>query len=104
MRISCCKLKRKAQRELLEFFVMAATARSAANIIHLQANTVALFDRKIRQLIINMSEIVHKNDNSKLMEVILVAFVKAREGVMLRGKCLFLVFLKEEEKFTHKWS
>jgi len=51
MAIQRCKLSKKVQRKLIEYFVLEVTARSAANLLGIQANTVALFYRKIRQLI-----------------------------------------------------
>ncbi len=36
----------------MEFFVLEVTARSAANLLGIQANTAALFYRKIRQVIV----------------------------------------------------
>ena len=41
----------KLQLRLLEFFILEVTARSAANVLDLQANTAALFFRKVRELI-----------------------------------------------------
>jgi transposase len=46
MGIKRCKLGKKVQLRLLEVF-----ARSAANLLGLQANTAALFYRKVRELI-----------------------------------------------------
>ncbi|HTE15798.1 MAG TPA: transposase, partial [Burkholderiales bacterium] len=46
-----CKLSRKIQLRLMEFFVLEVTARSAADLLGLQANTAALFYRKVRELI-----------------------------------------------------
>ena len=37
---------------MLEFFVLEVTARSAANLLGIQANTAALFYHKIRQVIV----------------------------------------------------
>ncbi len=51
MGIKRCKLGKKVQLRLLEFFVLEVTARSAANLLGLQANTAALFYRKVRELI-----------------------------------------------------
>ena len=51
MKLTHCKLDRKTQLRLLEFFVAQVTARSAADLLHLQPNTAALFYRKIRQVI-----------------------------------------------------
>ncbi|SSX98648.1 Transposase and inactivated derivatives [Actinobacillus ureae] len=46
-----CKLKKSIQRRLLEFFVAEVTARKAADLLGIQANTAALFYHKIRQVI-----------------------------------------------------
>jgi transposase len=51
MKISHCKILKKDQRRLLEFFVLQVTARSAADLVGIQANTAALFYHKIRQVI-----------------------------------------------------
>ena len=51
MKITHCKLLRKQQLRLLEYFVLEVTARSAADMLGLQANTAILYYRKIRQLI-----------------------------------------------------
>lgn len=51
MKISRCKLGKKEQLRLLEFFVLEVTARSAADLLGIQANTAALFYHKIRQVI-----------------------------------------------------
>ena len=51
MKISHCRLLRKIQLRLLEFFVLEVTARSAANILGIQPNSAALFYRKIREVI-----------------------------------------------------
>src|SRR5258708_17222741 len=48
MGVRRCKLARKVQLGLLEDFVLQVTARSAADLHGIQANTVALFYRKIR--------------------------------------------------------
>jgi len=47
------KLTKNVQRRLLEFFVLGVTARSAANFLSIQPNTVALFYKKIRQVIVH---------------------------------------------------
>src|SRR5674476_510436 len=51
MKITRCKLLRKQQLRLLEFFVLEVTARSAADMLDIQPNTAMLFYRKIRQII-----------------------------------------------------
>lgn len=51
MRITHCKLKKKVQKELLRFFVLEVTARSAADILGIHPNSATLFYRKIRTVI-----------------------------------------------------
>jgi len=51
MKITYCKLSKKHQHKLLEYFVLEVTARSAANMMGIQANTAMLFYRKIREVI-----------------------------------------------------
>ena len=51
MKITRCRLSKKTQRKLLEFFVAEVTARTAANLIGIQPNSVALFYNTIRQVI-----------------------------------------------------
>ena len=51
MGIKRCKLSKKIQLWLLEYFVLEVTARSAADVQGLQDNTTALFYRKVRELI-----------------------------------------------------
>ena len=51
MGLKYCKLRDKTQRKLLEYFVLEVTARAAADLLGLQANTTALFYRKIRLII-----------------------------------------------------
>lgn len=51
MKITHCKLLRKQQIRLLEYFVLEVTARSAADMMEIQANTAILFYRKLREVI-----------------------------------------------------
>ena len=51
MKITRCKLNRKIQIRLLEFFIAEVTARTAADLLEIQTNSAALFYRKIRQII-----------------------------------------------------
>ncbi|GJL54546.1 MAG: DDE transposase [Nitrospirales bacterium] len=46
-----CKLANKTPRKLLKFFGLEVTARAAADLLGLQANTTTLFYRKVRGLI-----------------------------------------------------
>ena len=49
MGIRHCRLSRKLQIRLAECFVLGTTARSAADVLGIQANTTALFYRKLRE-------------------------------------------------------
>ena len=99
MSVSHCKLNRKDQRKLLEFFVVEVTARSAANIMGLQANTVALFYRKIRQLIItNMTDIVHEKGQFEADESYFGGVRKGKRGRGGAGKVPVLGILKRGGK------
>ena len=51
MKITNCKLSKRVQKKLLEFFVLQVTARSAADILDIQPNSAILFYRKIRMVI-----------------------------------------------------
>lgn len=51
MKITYCKLLRKQQLMLLEYFVLEAPARSAADLLGIQTNSAALFYRKLREVI-----------------------------------------------------
>ena len=51
MQITSCKLSKRVQKKLLEFFVLQVTARSAADILGIQPNSAILFYRKIRMVI-----------------------------------------------------
>ncbi len=51
MSITRCKLSKKQQSKLLQFFAAEVTARSAADLVGIQVNTAALFYHKIRQVI-----------------------------------------------------
>ena len=51
MKLSHCRLLRKQQLKLLEYFVLEVTARSAADLLGIQPNSAALFYRKLREVI-----------------------------------------------------
>ena len=52
MKVSHCRLLKKMQSRLLEYFVLEVTARSAADILEIQPNSAVLFYRKIREVIV----------------------------------------------------
>ena len=45
------QIKEKVQKELIRFFVLQATTRSAVDILVIHPNSTALFYRKIRMVI-----------------------------------------------------
>ncbi|STZ09917.1 Transposase and inactivated derivatives [Moraxella caviae] len=51
MKITRCKLSRKTQLRLLEFFIAEVTARTAADLLNIQHNSAVLFYHKIRLVI-----------------------------------------------------
>ncbi|MDO5652423.1 MAG: IS1595 family transposase, partial [Moraxella sp.] len=51
MKITHCKLSRKSQIKLLEFFVLEVTAKTAADLLDIQHNSAAVFYHKIRLVI-----------------------------------------------------
>ena len=46
MKITHCKLNKSIQNKLLEFFVLEVTARAAAYLLGIHANSAILFFRK----------------------------------------------------------
>ena len=51
MGLKHCRLSDKRQLRLLEYFVLEVTARAAADLMEIQANTAAVFYRKVRIII-----------------------------------------------------
>ena len=85
MRITHCKLLRKQQLRLLEFFVLEVTARSAADILGIQPNTAMLFYNKIRQVISHHVELQATEIFDGAVELDESYFGAARKGKRGRG-------------------
>lgn len=51
MKLTNCKLNKKTQLKLLEFFVLGVTTRAAADLLKIHHNSAALFFTKIRKII-----------------------------------------------------
>jgi len=85
MKISHCKLLRKQQLRLLEFFVLEVTARSAADMLGIQANSAILFYRKIRQVISYHVELQATEIFDGAVELDESYFGGARKGKRGRG-------------------
>ena len=85
MKITRCKLTRKYQLRLLEFFVLEVTARSAADMLGIQPNTAMLFYKKIRQVISHHVELQAHEIFDGAVELDESYFGGARKGKRGRG-------------------
>ena len=85
MKISHCKILKKHQLRLLEFFVLEVTARSAADLVGIQANTAALFYHKIRQVIAAQLDLQAEEMLGGEIELDESYFGGARKGKRGRG-------------------
>ena len=85
MKISHCKILKKDQLRLLEFFVLQVTARSAADLVGIQANTAALFYNKIRQVIMAQLDLQAEEMLGGEIELDESYFGGARKGKRGRG-------------------
>ena len=85
MKITRCKLSKKTQQRLLEFFVLEVTARSAADLVGIQANTAALFYHKIRQVILVNLELQAEETFGGEIELDESYFGGVRKGKRGRG-------------------
>ena len=86
MKISYCKLLRKQQLRLLEFFVLEVTARSAADLLGIQPNSAALFYRKLREVIAYYLEREAQEIFDGAVELDESYFGGARKGKRGRGQ------------------
>ena len=103
MSISRCKLRRKEQIRLLEFFVAEVTARSAADILGFQANTVALFYGKVRQIIVeNLPDIAPEQGEFEADESYFGGVRKGKRGRGATGKAPVFGILKRGGKVYTK--
>ena len=85
MKITHCKISKKEQSKLLEFFVLEVTARSAADLLGIQANTAALFYHKVRQVILVNLELQAEEIFGGEIELDESYFGGARKGKRGRG-------------------
>lgn len=51
MKTTLCKLSKKVQVKLLEFFMLEVTARTAADVLEIHRHSAALFYHKIHLVI-----------------------------------------------------
>jgi transposase len=85
MGLNRCKLSRKQQSRLVEFFVLEVTARSAASVLGIQPNTAALYYRKLRQLIVEQLAMVEHEVFDGAVELDESYFGGVRKGKRGRG-------------------
>ena len=101
MKITRCKLSKKTQRKLLELFVAEVTARTAANLLDVQPNSVALFYKKVRQVIMYHLDQDAKEVFDGQIELDESYFGGARKGKRGRGaagKVIVFGLLKRNSK------
>ena len=97
MQITNCKLSKRVQKKLLEFFVLQVTARSAADILGIQPNSAILFYRKIRMVISHYLALVADEvfeDPVELDESYFGGRCKGRRGRGAAGKVVVFGILK----------
>ena len=95
MQITNCKLSKRVQKKLLEFFVLQVTARFTDDILGIQSNSAILFYRKIRMVISHYQALVADEvlrALSSWTKAISVDGVKADVVVARQEKWLSLVF------------
>ena len=105
MGLNRCKLSKKLQVRLAEFFVLEVTARSAADVLGIQPNTAALFYRKLRQLIADRLALVEHEvfDGSvELDESYFGGVRKGKRGRGAAGKVIVFGLLKRGGKVYAK--
>ena len=85
MGLNRCKLSRKQQSRLVEFFVLEVTARSVASVLGIQPNTAALYYRKLRQLIVEQLAMVEHEVFDGAVELDESYFGGVRKGKRGRG-------------------
>ena len=105
MGLNHCKLSHKVQSRLVEFFVLEATARSAASVLGLQPNTAALFYRKLRQRIADqLARVEHEvfDGAVELDESYLGGVRKGKRGRGAAGKVVVFGILKRGGKVYTK--
>ena len=105
MGLNRCKLSRKQQSRLVEFFVLEVTARSAASVLGIQPNTAALYYRKLRQLIVEQLAMVEHEvfDGAvELDESYFGGVRKGRRGRGAAGKVVVFGLLKRGGKVYAK--
>ena len=102
MKITHCKLKNSIQKELLQFFVLEVTARSAADLLGIHPNSAVLFYRKIREVIshhLSLEADTFLTAQLSWTRAILADTAKANADVEQQGKWQFSVFSNAAARF-----
>ena len=98
-----CRLGKKQQLRLVECFVLEVTARSAADMLGLQANTTMLFYRKVRHLIAGkLAEALPEHGEFEVDERYFGGMRKAKRGRGAAGKVPVFGILKRGAKVYSK--
>ena len=77
----------RQQQKLLEHFVAGTTARAAALLVGVQANTAIRFYQRLRRLIASKVERYELSGEVDVDETISEVFVRDDEGEGPPGKC-----------------
>ena len=80
-----CRLRKEIQSQLIEYFILQVTARSAADILEIQANSAALFYHKIRLVIFDVLSRESDTVSSGEIELDESYFGVVRKGKRGRG-------------------
>ena len=105
MGIRRCKLSKKKQESLLQFFAAEVTARTAADLLGINRRTAILFYHKIRQVIAAQLDLQAEEVLGGEIELDESYFGGARKGKRGRGatgKVIVFGILKREDKVFTK--
>ena len=104
MRITRCKLSKKQQESLLQFFAAEVTARTAADLLGINRRTAILFYHKIRQVIAAQLHLQAEEMLGGEIELDESYFGGARKGKRGRGAAgkviVFGILKREDRVFT----
>lgn len=101
MKLTRCKLTKKVQVELLKFFALEVTARSASDILGIQPRTAILFYHKIRLVIeYHLNQEAHElfDGEIELDESYFGGIRKGKRGRGAGGKTAVFGLLKRNGK------
>jgi len=101
MTVFRCRLSKKTQKELVKYFILEVTARSAANLLEIQPNSAALFYRKLRIVIKEHVELESKelfNGQIEIDESYFGGTRKGKRGRGAAGKIVVFGMLKRHGK------